>query len=151
MTKRVLAAAGLLLSMTPAAWAQRLTLTVSPGNIQFASADPDTVPAITSAPVSVQLRVQQNQGQPWQLTVRANGDLVSGPSIIDASTVSWTATPAPPFRNGTLNKTVAQVLASGTGNALPNVNGTITFRLANAWTYDAATYTQTIVFTLSAP
>ena len=151
MTKRAVAALGLLLSIAPAAWAQRLALTVSPGNIQFASADPDTVPTITSAPVSIQLRVQQNQGEPWQLTVQVNGDLVSGPSTIDASTVSWTATPAPPFRNGTLNKTLAQVLASGTGNALPNVNGTITFRLANSWTYDAGTYTQTIVFTLSAP
>jgi hypothetical protein len=146
-----MAAAVLVLAMAPAAWAQKLTLTVSPANIQFASADPDAVPTIASAPVSVVLRVQQNVGQTWQLTVAANGDLVSGPSTIDISTVSWTANPAPPFRNGTLNKTVAQLMASGTGNALGSVSGSITFRVANSWTYDAGTYTQTIVFTLTAP
>jgi hypothetical protein len=81
----------------------------------------------------------------------ALGDLISGASSIDISSVTWIATPAPPFQNGTMSRLVAQRLASGTGNANPAQQGQITFRLANAWTYAAGTYTQTIVFTLSAP
>jgi hypothetical protein len=65
--------------------------------------------------------------------------------------VSWTATPAPPYQSGTLSKTIAQRVASGTGNVNPAVNGSVTFRLANSWLYSAGNYTQTLVFTLSAP
>ena len=61
------------------------------------------------------------------------------------------ATPAPPLQNGTLSKTVPQRIASGTGNVNPDSIGSITFRLANSWTYDLGSYTQTILFTLSAP
>jgi hypothetical protein len=42
-------------------------------------------------------------------------------------------------------------MASGINNLNPATNGSVIFRLANAWTYTAGTYTQTIVFTLSAP
>ena len=47
--------------------------------------------------------------------------------------------------------TVAQRVASGTGTVNPAENGSLTFRLANSWTYNAASYTQTLVFTLTAP
>jgi hypothetical protein len=57
----------------------------------------------------------------------------------------------PPFQNGTLSKTVAQRLAGGIGNLNPTATGQIAFRLANSWNYTAGLYTQTIVFTLSAP
>ena len=133
------------------ALAQRLTLSITPGVISFASADPDAVPVVTSPPVSVQVRVQQNQRADWQLTVLAAGDLISGPSTVDITTVSWVAAPAPPFRAGTLSRTVAQQLASGNGNVLPTLVGSLTFRLANSWLYDAGVYTQVLVFTLSAP
>jgi len=42
-------------------------------------------------------------------------------------------------------------MASGTGNVNPATNGSVTFRLANAWNYNAGLYTQTVTFTLSAP
>jgi hypothetical protein len=128
----------------------QLDLSVSPLSVSFASADPDTTPVIAAVPVVVTVRVRQNQG-PWTLTVLAGGDLLAGSATVDISNVSWTATPAPPFQNGTLSKTVAQRLASGTGNVLPAQNGSITFRLVNSWIYSAANYTQTVVFTLSAP
>ena len=70
---------------------------------------------------------------------------------VDITNVSWTATPAPPFQNGTLSKTVAQRMASGTGVVNPATNGSVTFRLANSWNYTAGLYTQTVTFTLSAP
>jgi hypothetical protein len=94
--------------------------------------------------------VQQNVG-PWTMTVLAGGDLISGASTVDISNVTWVATPAPPFQNGTLNKTVAQTIASGTGNVNPVATASITFQLANSWTYNTGTYTQTVLFTLSAP
>ena len=128
----------------------QLDLTISPLSISFASANPDATPVVAAAPIVVTIRVRQNSG-PWTLTVLANGDLLSGPSSVDISNVTWTATPAPPFQGGTLSKTVAQRVASGTGTVNPAQNGSVTFRLANSWTYNAANYTQTLVFTLTAP
>jgi hypothetical protein len=125
-------------------------LSLSQSAITFPASDPDAVPVIAAAPVVLTVRVRQNNG-PWQLTVLANGDLISGGSIVDISNVTWTATPAPPFQNGTLSKTVAQRMASGTGNVNPTIDASVTFRLANSWTYDAGIYSQTVVFTLSAP
>ena len=140
-----------ILCAAPAA-AQRLELSVTPGVITFPPSDPDVVPLILSDPLTVTYRIRQLAGQAsWQLTVLASGDLMSGGSTVDITNVSWVATPAPPFRNGTLNTTVAQVLASGVGNENPAKNGSITFRLKNSWTYDTGTYTQTVVFTLSSP
>jgi hypothetical protein len=142
----------LLAALTPAgAQAQaRLELSVSPASIAFSSANPDVAPTIAAAPAVVTIRIRQSAG-PWSLTVLANGDLLAGSAAVDISNVSWTATPAPPFQNGTLSKTVAQRMASGTGNVNPAQNGSVTFRLANSWNYSAGTYTQTLVFTLSAP
>lgn len=131
--------------------AQRLELTVTPTVITFPSSDPDTAPFVSSVPVQITYRVRQNTNAPWTMTLRALGDLISGPSSIDISSVTWIATPAPPFQNGTMSRIVAQRLASGTGNVQQAQQGQITFRLANAWTYDAGTYTQAIVFTLTAP
>jgi len=139
-----------LLLQPACAWAQRLTLTVSQSNIAFVADDPDSTPTIASAPIVVTVRVQQSPG-PWHLSVQANGDLLSGASSIDATQVTWTASPAPPFQNGTLNKVVGQTMASGTGNVNPAVSGSVVFRLANSWTYSAGFYSQTVVFTLSAP
>lgn len=149
---RVLTGAGLLLvAVASPAAAQRVDLSISPQVVSFPSSDPDAVPLIAAAPVTVTYRVRQNLLQPWTLTVLANGDLISGPSTVDISNVTWVATPRPPFQNGTMSKAVAQRLASGMGNVNPAATGSVTFRLANTWTYTTGTYTQTVVFTLSAP
>jgi hypothetical protein len=138
--------------MCPApAVAQTLNLSITPTTITFPSSDPDTVPLVPSAPVQVTYRVRQNNNRPWTLSVRAFGDLNSGLSRVDISNVTWVATPAPPFQNGTLSRTVAQRVASGTGNVNPAQQGQVTFRLANSWTYDAGVYTQILLFTLTAP
>ena len=142
--------AGTLLMPAPAA-AQRLDLSISPLTISFPLADPDTVPIVSSLTAQLTYRVRQNNNQPWTLTILAMGDLISGLSTVDIGSVSWIATPAPPFQNGTLSKTVAQRLAGGDGNINPTATGQIAFRLANSWTYTAGLYTQTIVFTLAAP
>ena len=146
----LLAAFVLWLALPTAAAAQLLDLSITPATIAFPLSDPDTVPVVSSAPVQISYRVRQNKG-PWTLTVLAGGNLQSGPASIDILTVSWIATPAPPFQNGTLSSTVAQRVASGTGMVNPAQTGQLTFQLPNLWTYDAGSYTQTIVFTLSAP
>lgn len=133
------------------AGAQVLEMSLSPRVISFPSGDPDAVPIVTAAPVTISYRIRQNSGSPWSMTVLAGGDLISGPSQVDISNVTWIATPAPPFQSGTLSRTVAQRIASGTGNAANLSIGSVTFRLANSWTYSTGTYTQTIVFTLSSP
>jgi hypothetical protein len=146
----VVAFAAAFPSLAAAQPTPRLELSVSPTSVSFASADPDISPVITAAPIVVTIRIRQSSG-PWSLTVLANGDLLAGPATVDITNVSWTATPAPPFQNGTLSKTVAQQMASGTGNVNPATNGSVTFRLANSWSYSAGIYTQTVTFTLSAP
>ena len=138
------------LAVIPAsAAAQRLDISINPTTISFPASDPDTVPIVSSPSVQITYRVRQNDG-PWTLTLLAMGDLLSGLSTVDISNVTWIATPTP-FQNGTMSKTVAQRLASGTGNVNPSQQAQITFRLANSWNYNAGLYTQTIIFTLTAP
>lgn len=140
----------LVLVLLPSdAAAQRVDLTVTPVSINFPAQDPDSAPVLFSAPVQVRYRIRGNNG-PWTLSVLAEGDLISGGATVDISNISWVATPAPPFQNGTLSKTVAQTVASGVGT-VGNATGQVTFRLANLWTYTAGTYTQTVVFTLTVP
>jgi hypothetical protein len=142
----------LFLAPSPAlAQKLELALSLSPAVITFPSSDPDTVPLISAPTLQITYRVRGNGNAPWSLTVVAAGDLIAGASQIDISNVTWVATPAPPFQNGTLNKTVPQRIASGTGNVNPDSIGSITFRLANSWTYNPGSYTQTVLFTLSSP
>lgn len=130
--------------------AQRLDLSVTPLTITFPSSDPDLAPFVPSVPVDITYRVRQHAG-PWTITVLAGGDLISGLSTVDISNVTWIATPAPPFQNGTLSKTLAQPLATGVGATNNPRQGQITFRLANSWSYAAGIYAQTVTFTLTTP
>jgi hypothetical protein len=134
----------------PATAQNLLEVALSPTVITFPASDPDALPVIASGPVTVSYRVRGNRG-PWRLTVLASGDLISGGATVDISNISWVATPAPPFQGGTLSKTVAQTVAAGVDNVTPTATGSITFHLVNSWTYSTGIYTQTIVFTLSAP
>jgi hypothetical protein len=144
-------AAVLFAALPGTASAQKLDLSIAPSIIVFATDDPDTMPVITSPAVQVTYRIQQNNFNPWVLSVLAGGDLVSGSATVDISNISWVATPSPPFQSGVMSKTVAQRVASGTGNVANLSQGQITFRLANSWNYAVGLYTQTVVFTLTAP
>jgi hypothetical protein len=140
-----------LCGLPAVASAQRLDLAVTPGTIVIPTGDPDLVPVVSSTPATIEYRVRQNSNNPWSLTVLAGGDLAAGASNIAISEVTWVATPSPPFRNGTLSSTSAQTVAAGVGNQANPARGSITFRLTNSWTYDAGIYTQSLLFTLSAP
>ena len=124
---------------------------MSPLTITFAPADPDTVPIVASAPVQLTYRVRQNNNQPWTLTVLADGDLISGSVNGRYLQCQLGRDAGAAVSERHLSKTVAQRLASGVGNLANPSQGQITFRLANSWNYSAGLYTQTIVFTLSAP
>jgi hypothetical protein len=156
MTVMTLRALGLVTALVMAlpvpAAAQRATVTLSPKVVMFPSSDPDTVPLVIAAPIQVTYQIQGGgKNITWALTVLADGDLLDGSSSVDITNVTWVATPAPPFQNGTLSQTVAQVVATGTGQVNPAQNASIAFRLANSWLYRAGNYTQTVVFTLSLP
>jgi len=150
LTLRLALLAAGVAALPASAAAQRIDLSISPLTINFPIADPDVVPLVSSTAVQITYRIRQNDG-PWTMTVLALGDLISGVATVDISNVTWIATPAPPFQNGTLSKTVAQRLAGGSGSINPTATGQVTFRLANSWTYTAGLYTQTIIFTLSTP
>lgn len=139
------------LLLNGSAAAQRVNLTVTPKNVSFPSADPDAVPVVTAQPLTVRYQVRGNGNQTWRLTVLAAGNLVAGGTSIDIGNVSWTAAPSPPFQAGTLSSTVEQTVASGTGDVQPPRSGTLVFQVNNLWTYSVGVFTQTIVFTLSAP
>ena len=124
------------------------TLTLGVGSITFPSASPVTVSSIAANgnPISVSVTTTGNPAN-WNLTVLANGDLVSGGSTVAIGNVTWTAT-GTGFVNGTMSKTTAQTLASGTGNV--NLTGTQSYFLANSWNYVTGSYSQTVVYTLVA-
>jgi len=131
------------------AFSQTLTLTVSPSSISFSDADPDLTPHLAAnRTVSVTIRVRNNGTNNWRLTNLAAGDL--SPSI-PISNISWTVTPQPPFVNGSMSKSVAQIAAQGTGNVNPAQTGTFTFTIANLWSYNTGSFSQNTTFTLSAP
>jgi len=144
------ATCALVLGASALASAQTLSLTLSRTTIPFASADPDTTPAITAPVLIVTYRVRGNPGN-WVITLRASGDLSGGSATIPVSQVSWVATPSPPFGSGVMSATVAQTLASGSGNVDPSRTGQVTFVLANSWDYSVGTYTALFTFTLTAP
>ena len=147
-----LAACALGLVFAPEAAAQpTLRLTITPATITFAAADPDTTPSIAAPSVTVSYRVRSNATGSWRISLLASGDLTAGTATIPITNVTWTASPTPPFQAGTLSGTLAQTLASGSGNVQDTTTGTVVFRLANSWTYNVGTYSTSVVFTLTAP
>jgi hypothetical protein len=148
----IVCAALALACPAPAAAQKRvvLNLAISPTTISFPSADPDTTPVVTAGAVTLTYGIKdKNKNDIWQLTVQAAGDLQSGSATIPVSSISWSASPAPPFQNGVLSSTLAQLLASGRTDVSPDAAATVVFRLTNSWSYNVGTYTQSIVFTLT--
>ena len=79
----------------------------------------------------------------------ANGNLISGSDTIAITNVTWTASGAP-FVAGTMDAVTAQdaaTFSSGSGQ----YTGTYSYLLANSWAYVPGAYTQTVVYTLTAP
>ena len=125
-------------------------LTLSSLALAFPDADPDTVPQIPSStgPVVVETKARAFQGESTTLTVAAADDLRSGTDVIPASALSWTAS-GTGFVSGTLTVGVAQTVGSWANSGVHA--GTLTWVLANSWTYAPGTYSLTLTYTLTAP
>ena len=125
-------------------------LSLSSLTLAFADADPDTVPQVpsTTGPIAVEAKARAFQGEAITLTVAADDDLRSGTDVIPASALSWTAS-GPGFVSGTLAVGVAQTVGSWANSGVHA--GTLTWVLANSWTYAPGTYSLTLTYTLTAP
>jgi len=129
--------------------AAKAKLTLGVAAINFPDADPDSLPSVpaTENPVDVNVKAQTGSASTVALTVQANGDLQSGSDTIAISNVSWTAT-GPGFIAGIMD-TVPVSAGSWTGSG--SRDGTFSYFLTNSWAYAVGNYTQTVVYTLSAP
>ena len=129
--------------------AATLTLRLTPASLSFPDADPDVVPQIGPATVNVEVKATAAPGYIWALTLLGNSDLRSGVDVIPISAITWTSSPNPPFRDGTLSRVSPITLGSG----IAHINTTLRmdFRLQNSWTYNAGIYSATATFTLTAP
>ncbi|MDD8039718.1 MAG: hypothetical protein PHH18_10745 [Acidobacteriota bacterium] len=130
---------------------QNIELSLSRSTLSFPAADPDATPLVpANDTLTVRLKLTGG-GRPgrWQLTLRADGNLINILSLtsIDISNITWTASPAPPFRNGRLAANVDQLAAEGDGNV--NITAVMNFVFQNSWSYWAGSYRQSVTFTLS--
>jgi hypothetical protein len=124
-----------------------LALKIFPLSINFRAADPDQEPVI---PADSPLIVEISSGltQEWKLTLIANGNLIGdAKTSIPIQNIRWTASPSPPFLNGTLSLNRPQLVASGHGKK--EIIGELIFFLNNSWDYQAGDYSQTLSFTLT--
>lgn len=129
--------------------AAKAKLTLEVNTINFPDADPDSVPSIPANenPVEVNVKAHTGSGATVTLTVQANGDLQSGSDTIPITNVSWTATGAG-FVSGVMD---TAPVAAGSWTGSGSRDGTFSYFLANSWDYAAGNYTQTVVYTLTAP
>jgi len=129
--------------------ADKAKLTLGTAAISFPDADPDSTSSIEAPenPVSVTVKAHAGTGSPVTLTVQANGDLDSGTNTIAISNVTWTASGSG-FVAGTMD---TSPVAAGSWTGSGNRSGTFSYFLANSWAYLKGDYTQTVVYTLTAP
>jgi hypothetical protein len=124
-------------------------LTITPLTIHFPNANPGifaTVPAQET--MSVTANAQIDVSSTATLTVMAGGNLISGTDSIPINKVSWTAT-GNGFASGTMSKDDPVAVGSWVGPG--QHSGTISFSLANSWSYATGQYSQTVTYTLTAP
>ncbi len=115
-------------------------------NITFPNSDPDAVHTITATPVAFHLQV--HTPNPMQVLIYAGGPLVSGSDTIDLTNMTFEcnvpalgSTPPTPIRT---SQQTLMTFNSG------DYTGTVTFKLANQWTYASGTYTTTVTLTMTA-
>lgn len=126
------------------------SLTVGNAAINFPDANPDTTPSVsaTENPVSIVAKGKTSSGGTITLTLLASGDLTGGGNTIGIDNVTWTAAGSG-YSAGTMNKTTAQTVGSWTNSG--NRSGSLSFALANSWSYATGSYAASATFTLTAP
>ena len=137
-----------------AAVTAQAALYIGTAAINFPAANPDVVGSIpaTENPVSVSARAQTGVLETVTLTCKADGanlfDSADG-DVIAITNVTWTVASGPEFSAGTMTDAAEVAVASWTGPA--RKDGSLNFFLANSWDYATGSYTQTVVYTLTAP
>lgn len=117
-----------------------LNFSASPGTLSFSSANPSAT-STTQATVLYQIKASKS-GQPWSLTVYANGSSFSNCSFLPASAVrvscaSASATGGTAACNSAFNlSTSPGTVASGLqGSATKDYTILIDYTLTDAWMY----------------
>ena len=124
-------------------------LTLGSSTVTFPDTDPDiTSINATEGPITITAKARTAAAGTVTLTLLAGGDLVDGGNSIGINNVTWTAT-GTGFAGGTMNKTTAQSVGSWTGSGTQA--GSISFRLANSWSYPTGAYSASATYTLTAP
>jgi hypothetical protein len=130
--------------------AEQVKLTVSPITLTFPNSDPDTVPLIFASEGAITISAKARNAGTNQviLSVQASDDLRSGLNVINISALTWTAAGSG-FVGGTMSTATAQTTASWSASG--DYSGTVTFRLANTWSYAIGSYGTTLTYTLATP
>jgi len=117
--------------------------------LTFPAADPDVVPAVAAAenPAQVDVSVHGSPGLTAQLSVQADGDLVSAGASTPISQIRWTGQ-STGFGSGVLSWQNPQRVGQWIGKT--TVTGYLSFWLANSWSYAPGSYSQNLVYTLIA-
>jgi hypothetical protein len=127
----------------------RAKLTLGTNAITFGDQDPDTVPTLTSTPVSVDVKARTAANGSVTLTVIAGTDFENAAGDeIALNTLTWTAT-GTDFVPGASNRTTAQSVGTWVGSG--NRSGSNTYSLPNSWAYAIGTYQVSLNYTLTAP
>jgi hypothetical protein len=126
----------------------RARLTLGSAALNFADADPATVPTLTAGALTVDVGARTTPTGNITLTVLATGDLASGTDNIAITNLTWTAT-GTGFTAGTSSAATAQSVGAWTGSGARN--GSQTYSLPNSWAYAPGTYTTTLNYTLTVP
>jgi hypothetical protein len=128
----------------PAAAPQIVTMTATPGTINFSAANPDSPLVAGSAPASIHWFQNGQSRRTWTLSVQSSTATFTNCPRVPVSavtvtcsgiSVNGTSQPCGPAVN---LSTTPQVVANGLeGAGLAYFNVTLTFTLTDSWTYSA--------------
>lgn len=118
------------------------------GDVNFPDQDPDVVPIMTAAALTVSARARVATTQDLIVTVEAGNDhFDAATQTIPVNTLEWTVGAAP-WSNGTMS-TSPVTLAAWTGPA--NQSTSQTYTLPNLWTYAPGVHVVVLTYTLATP
>jgi hypothetical protein len=171
MKKTLAFACALAAAASPAWGLNSMTFTIT-ATLTFPSANPNTTPIINgTAPVTATIFIVNPRRESITLMVQANGpNLVSGTDTIPVGNVVWNVTSAtwvhsrPPTNAAYWNPeqgpqpltTSPVTIITGNDGRAPSgvdtVTGTVihAFTLQNSWLYSTGSYTQTLLWTVTA-
>jgi hypothetical protein len=125
-------------------------LSLGATTVTFDDKDPDTVSSIAAneGAISITAKGKTSTGSNITLTLQAADDLKSGSDVIGIGNVTWAAS-GEGFVAGTVSKSSAVSVASWLNSG--SRTGSVSFVMANSWSYATGNYSVTATYTLTAP